>query len=244
MGGTRRATRIQHDAPSTNKLACCARILFLSLFSLLLVGLVGFIRHSDFFVIKSVKVAGKLSKVDPVRLQSAIIDSFSGNFLSINLEEGRHQIVKLPWVKQITARRVWPNTIALTITENQPLAKWGQDKVLLDDGELLPASLDIVTSIPSLSGPQSSEHLVLQNYQSFKKQLNQLNMSISSLQLGDHGEWQLCTDQGACLKLGSDHLAQRLARFIELYPTLTKDSSKSMQEADLRYTNGIAVRWK
>ena len=48
-----------------------------------------------------------------------------------------------------------------TITENQPLAKWGQDEVLLDDGELLPASLGIITSIPALSGPQSSEHLVL-----------------------------------------------------------------------------------
>jgi cell division protein FtsQ len=51
-------------------------------------------------------------------------------------------------------------------------------------------------------------------------------------------------DNGLQLGLGRQHTARRLLRFVRVYPRALEPRLEAIDSIDLRYTNGLAVRWR
>ncbi|WP_256364908.1 cell division protein FtsQ/DivIB [Rhodanobacter sp. 115] len=67
---------------------------------------------------------------------------------------------------------------------------------------------------------------------------------MAGVTLTDRGSWTLATADGAQIVLGDRALAgARLRRFIDAYPQVVAGHTDHFIYADLRYTNGFAVRW-
>ena len=49
---------------------------------------------------------------------------------------------------------------------------------------------------------------------------------------------------GVVVELGREQLAQRLQRFASLYAGPLRQEWENVKRVDLRYTNGVAVRWR
>lgn len=68
--------------------------------------------------------------------------------------------------------------------------------------------------------------------------------NLVSLALSERFAWQLWLDNGIRLNLGREDKAQRVQRFIDVYPRLEKPEGAQVDAIDLRYDTGLAVSWK
>ncbi len=222
------------------------------------------VARSPYFVVDTVKIEGvnneALLYVTPDTVSATIASSLKGNFFSINLDESRALFETAPWVRRAQVRRVWPNTLQVKIEEQQPLAYWNESDMINTWGEPFAANEAVIvdgTFLPQLRGPVNSERLVVQRYAEVTQWLTPLGVSIQQLNLSPRYAWEVVLSDGIRLQLGRDpaadiadlhgtsgavDFAARLERFVQAWPLLHERlDGRSIQAADLRYSNGFAI---
>jgi cell division protein FtsQ len=132
----------------------------------------------------------------------------------------------------------------MNVTEQQPLVRWQEDKLLNIRGELFqPGAGEIPAGLPILSGPDGSESEVARRYRELESELAVLGLVVAKVVLDARRAWTVTTESGLVIKLGSKDGVARLARFIRIYPSL-QGEQREMTQVDLRYPNGFAVQHK
>ncbi|MEO6697745.1 MAG: cell division protein FtsQ/DivIB, partial [Gammaproteobacteria bacterium] len=210
--------------------------------------------------IRAVKVEGHFTHVTTQALQQAVADAATGGFFSVDVDAIRHAALSLPWVHSVGVRRVWPDTLRLTVTEQIAVAYWGE----VAPGVLPPATLSrpwlaqgLINSggevftpdpasfppgLPELRGPAGTEAAVLTQYRAMNPSLTPLGLHIKRLELDERRAWRLFLDSGMELVLGREQAAARLQRFINIYPALRAVEPPGIARVDMRYSNGFALQ--
>ena len=99
-------------------------------------------------------------------------------------------------------------------------------------------------NLPHLQGPEHQQRDVLQIYHKLSKLLNKCGLQVSGLRLRENQAWELLLTNDVKLQLGKQHLEQRILRFCKAYPVLFAEKAEHLSGVDLRYSYGMAVRWK
>ncbi len=163
-----------------------------------------------------------------------------GNFFSVDLAAVRAAFIKLPWARDASVKRHWPDGLEVMLEEHRALARWNDDALLNRYGEVFQAATD--QNLPHLSGPAGSEHEVVQAWLDYGKTLAVLKRYPVSVTLNDRRSWSLVMDNGVSIELGRDQTNWRLARWVSLYPAMAAQLSAPLVAVDLRYPKGFAVR--
>ncbi|HET9113767.1 MAG TPA: cell division protein FtsQ/DivIB [Burkholderiales bacterium] len=164
----------------------------------------------------------------------------TGNFFSVNLATVRAAFLKLPWARDASVRRRWPDGLEVVLEEHAPLARWNDNALLNRYGEVFTAASN--ADLPHLSGPSGSEREVLQRWIEFSRILRPLKRIPLSVTLNDRRSWSLVMDNGVTIALGSEHPAWKLQRWAGLYPEMAAQLTAPVAAVDLRYQKGFAVR--
>lgn len=220
----------------------------LSIFVLTLALLTGFISwlvdpgHSP---LRRVEIEGDFHYLDKAQLQTTLAPLLENGFFKINVAEVQSQAEALPWVNRASVRRVWPDRLQIHIVEQQPFALWGEQALLNPLGEVFrPATQPADMTLPHLSGPPGHAAPVLANYQLMNDMLKGLGLTLEELHQDTRRAWRLLLSNGMSVELGRTDPVQRLARFISVYPAILATTTKAViEQVDLRYSNGFAVRW-
>ncbi len=194
--------------------------------------------------LKVVRTDGKFRYMQRQDLEQAVANLTRGGFLTVDVAAIRDRARSLPWVDQVSVRRVWPDSLQLWVEEQVPLSRWQKDAMLNVRGEVFrPKAGAIPSGFPRLSGPDGSEKELAKYYLAIKNRLGSLGLSINAMVMDERRAWTMRLSSGAVIRLGSKDLEDRLARFHSIYPLLQADK-RQIKEVDLRYTNGFAVTWK
>ncbi len=191
----------------------------------------------EHFPLTRVEFRGTLERTTRAELEKAL-PRIAGNFFAADLVQVRASVERLPWVRQVAVRRVWPGRLEISIEEHVALARWGDDALVNTFGERFGGKTD--QALPVFIGPAGSQAEVARRYAKFSAIVAPLGTVVERVVLSPRHAWQLRLGNGLHLALGRDaDLAEhRLRRFVEVYPTV-----KSKNEyVDLRYPNGFAVR--
>jgi len=194
--------------------------------------------------IKSVQVEGMFEQVDPQDVKRVAASFSEQGFLGVNVEKVKLAIETLPWVKQASVRRVWPDSLYISLAEQAAVARWGDRGLVSPSGELFfPQDSATFSHLPELVGPASDGVVVLAQYRQLDGMLAVHELSITRLEQDERRAWLVTLNSGVKLLLGRKESEVRLARFIEIYPKVLKAWEQNIDEVDLRYPNGFAVRW-
>ena len=190
------------------------------------------------FPVARVDVVGTLKNTAPAHVEAAI-SKISGNFFALDLAEVRERVERLPWVRRVAVRRVWPATLEVTVEEHVALARWGDDALVNTHGERFSAKA--VVPLPLFTAPGGSAAEVTRRYRRFSQILEPLGTGIERVVLTQRHAWQLKLGNGMHIMLGrdADLAEERLRRFVDAYPSVRK---KQHEYVDLRYPNGFALR--
>ncbi|MCO6441444.1 MAG: cell division protein FtsQ/DivIB [Nitrococcus mobilis] len=190
----------------------------------------------------TVALEGDLVHVSEAHLRSAIEPLLPGGLLGVNVTAVRLAVEALPWVDHATVHRVWPDALRISLTEQVAVARWGKTALLNDRGEVFRPSV-LPKGLPHLAGPEGSETRVLQQFHRYQKQLNTVGLRLAGLVLDARRSWTARLDDGAVIRIGREHVEARLRQFAAVWPRLTAGQSRVLRVADLRYPNGLSIRW-
>lgn len=195
--------------------------------------------------IAKINVQGDLSYISQQAVQQRIAPYIAASFFSIDLAGMRSELEQMPWIAHAEVRRVWPDQVMIRLEEQLPIARWGDEALLNNQGQAFtPRELAHYEQLPQLWGPQRAQEQVMQQYQMLSQMLRPLGFSIIRLELRERGSWFLSTGQGVEILLGRDHLVEKMRRFISIYEKTLKEQIANIERVDLRYPNGLAVAWR
>ncbi|WP_047681768.1 MULTISPECIES: cell division protein FtsQ [Xenorhabdus] len=166
-------------------------------------------------------------------------------FMTQDVNVIQEQIEQLPWIRQVTVRKQWPDELKIHLVEYVPYVRWNDTRMLDTEGRVfsLPIERSAGGHYPMLYGPEGKEKVVLAEYRTMAVQLAAHKMKLKAVIMTARNSWQLVLDNDIRLELGNKDQEERIQRFIELYPVLLKNTGKRVAYVDLRYDSGVAVGW-
>lgn len=196
--------------------------------------------HLPIFPLREVKVDGELSHVNREQVKLIAAKHLKGNFFTLDLVKARNAFEKLPWARNVSLRRRWPDTLEVVIEEHQALARWGTIALVNTHGELFHAASG--SDLPVFYGPGDGVIEVASQYGEFSKILKVANLEIANLALTPRRAWEITTTDGMVVELGRIEMQSRLEKFVSVYSRTIAGLNMKVSYADLRYPNGFAVR--
>lgn len=193
----------------------------------------------------SVRVVGDFTKVSAKALRARVMQTIDGGFFGVDVDAVRDAALALPYVREVTVRRVWPDSIHIAVIERQAVARWNDDALLESDGVIFqPKNEQGHPTLPMLQGPDGEHARVLAQYRDLDTQLGAFAEGLRRLSLSARGEWELEFASGLVLVPHPPLNVFDLAQTVALLPRLMGDELDNVARIDLRYPNGFAVRWR
>ena len=196
--------------------------------------------HLPVFPLREVRVLGELSHVTREQVETTSRRHLAGNFFTVDIAGARRAFERLPWVRRVEVRRVWPDRLHVFLEEHVALARWGDSALVNTHGELFSAASDAV--LPVFSGPSGTAPEVARRYQRLRAALAPAGLAPATLTLSERRAWELRLEGGLLLRLGRDQVEERLATFLSVYAQTVAPVVTRLEYVDLRYPNGFAVR--
>jgi cell division protein FtsQ len=220
-------------------------LLIMSLIIVSMTGAVMTLLKPDFMPIRKVRVEGEFQHLAPDRLQALVTDTVRGGFFNVNVDSIQKVLLLNPWVYQVNVLRNWPDGLTVQVLEHLPVARWGEHGLINVEGDLFSPEPDTYPdALPVLHGPGETYRQMLDQYRKLQSMLDATSLSIDRLTLNDRRSWSLHLADGPLLILGRNNIQNRMARFIAFMQSGTGGYVPDIEQVDLRYTNGFAVRWK
>ncbi len=90
-----------------------------------------------------IQLEGELQRNSVATVRANATPRLAGNFISIDLDKARAAFESVPWVRQATLRRIWPDRLVVRLDEHHPLALWqgddGNQRLVNHFGEIFEA---------------------------------------------------------------------------------------------------------
>jgi len=200
---------------------------------------------SDFMnrPVSKVRIENQWQRISEAEV-SAVLAPFMGNgFFDFNVVAAKNELESHPWVFQASVKRIWPDTLSLHLTEQVAIARWGEEQLLNQYGELfLPDGAQQMNALPMLTGPQDSQETVMEQYQKLNQILFPAGLRLSGLSLSRRGSWEYLLNENMQVAAGREGVFEKTQRFIDFYKSQSLEQSSKILSIDLRYGNGIAVK--
>ena len=189
----------------------------------------------------------------------ALLDGLRGaNMLTADLDSWRRKLLGSPWVSEAAIRRVFPGTVAVAISERQPLGIGRIDGslylvdhrgVVIDEYGPNYADLDLPI-IDGLGGHAGADRLLVDELRAalagrFLSDLAtrpDLARRVSQIDVSEaHDVGVILKDDTVLVRVGEDHFADRVQAYLDLAEAL-RERIPDIDYVDLRFEERVYVR--
>jgi cell division protein FtsQ len=189
----------------------------------------------------------------------ALLDGVRGtNMLTVDLDGWRSKLLASPWVADAAIRRVLPGTVAVAISERQPMGigRVGDELYLIDDrggiidqfgpnyAEFDLPIIDGLAAPPSDNGPliDESRAMLASRLLTSLQAHPELAKRVSEIDVTDvRDAVLLLKGDPALVRIGNEQFAERLQSYLDLVPAL-RERIASIDYVDLRFDERVYVR--
>lgn len=192
-----------------------------------------------------VSIEGEFKYLNQQDLAMMVNEAISGGFLRVDLSELKQVVEQHPWVSRVMVERQWPSQLKIDITEEVPIARWGDKAFLNRLGE----SLNITDNshlhkLPLLTADFGESTEIMEQYQYLSRLLLPTGLKLSELQLDAMGVWKVKTNRGIRLVIGRDEVGEKIRRLVAVWESGLEIQSDNIAVIDMRYPNGLAITWR
>lgn len=200
--------------------------------------------------INVVQIEGNLANLSRSELEETVTRFVADSLVSLDLGLLKSSLEAQPWIHSAEVRRVWPDRLIIRVREELPIARWGEDQLLNQDGQAFaPPSIERHRSLPFLSGPDGTQELMMRQYLQFNQLLYPLGVRITDITLSERQAWTIRFGNAArtgvpvdvVARVGKDDVLERMKRLVAFLEAVPAQELQSVASLDLRYTNGVAV---
>ena len=218
-------------------------IIFVFLLPLILIGLVTYDNFNQ--SIDRVVINGEFNYLSERDVIDLIDENVQTGFLTLNLPDLNRKIVEQDWIRSSSIRRSWPATLIVNIEEEIPVARWGEQQLLNNVGDYIDViNKDSVSHLPVIFSQVGDTKEIIKIYQLISELLGPVGLRIDEVESDNAGSWTLTVLSDIKIILGRDQLVEKLQRLQSVWMAELSSQEKNINAIDLRYPNGLAVKWK
>ncbi|MBF0264780.1 MAG: FtsQ-type POTRA domain-containing protein [Gammaproteobacteria bacterium] len=172
---------------------------------------VKWIQYDDKFKIKHIVLMSKVTQQNKDTLLQVTRSNLNGNFFSLDINKLRTAIESLPWIKEVSIRKVWSNSIQIRLKEKQvsarwvnienlnnksPAGSWDKHSLLSKTGEIFTPELDSAqqaqySQFSLFSGPENLAGTMVSKCSKVSEVLATIKYSLSNCILDQRRAWTL-----------------------------------------------------
>jgi len=195
--------------------------------------------------IRQIQALGTFTHINENILREVVAKTVVGGYFTVNVDEVQRAVKAIPWVADDRVRRVWPDTLAITVIEQQSQAEWAKGGLVNLNGVLFfPQRNTYPKGLPVFDGPVGTERNLTEMYQLAKAIIEPLQLQIKRIKMDSRRAVSLVLDNDIEVILGRDETSARLQRFARVYRKILAQRANDIASVDLRYSNGMAVGWR
>lgn len=189
-------------------------------------------------------VEGEFLYVGKERTMELINAELHGDFLELDLMRLKTALETDPWVEQASLSRTWPDSLIVKISEQKPIARWGEQGFMNQRGEIIRVeSTAELMGLPRLDGEEKDARRIMQQYQDLAQLLRGRGLEIQALSSDRKKSWRVTLKGNIEIAIGRDQVMEKMRRFITVYDQHLHALWTDVKAIDVRYTNGVAVQW-
>lgn len=197
------------------------------------------------FPVRDIEVRGEMTQVDPEAVRARVRALTDGGFLRCDVHAVAAAVESVPWVDKARVRRLWPDRVLAELTEQVPIARWGEDAYLSASGAVFKTRTPVaVPDLPMVTAPQGAITDILARYEDLRWDLAELGLELQRLVVDDRGAWWLHLDGDLVVALGRVDVDARWRRLKGAYQQILAGRPMAIERIDLRYPHGVAIRWR
>ena len=133
--------------------------------ALLVIAAAQLLSRSTLLQLREVTVLGPLAHTTRDQIGRVTQAAVGGNFLATDPDTVRAALERLPWVRRVQVRRVWPDRLEIALEEHVALAHWGEAELVNTHGERFAATS--AAPLPVFAGPAGAEAEMTLRYRRF-----------------------------------------------------------------------------
>ena len=195
--------------------------------------------------INKVDWQGELRYQNKAELEALVAPYVATNLYLLDEVALEQMLEGLPWIREASLRKVWPQQLLINVEEQFPVAFWGDRHLMNQFGEVFPAELpEMADQFPKIYSPTSTGRVMAERYVGLMGQLRDLSLEVVELSESENGSWQMRLRDGQEVILGRKDQDKRIKRFKVGYVKALQANFENVRTIDLRYTNGFAIEWK
>lgn len=199
----------------------------------------------NYFPLTKIKINGEFQHIQPATIQRLVTPSLQRGFWGVNTSSLQEEIQQMPWVDKVSVSRSWPQALTISLKEQQPVAHWNGDGLVSQKGQVFtPPAANKQSGLPFLTGPLGRQLLMLSTYHDLAQLLRPLGLKVHQLYLTDRNAWQIQLSNGIIVNAGNKDVVLKMKKFATVYEQLFAARADNIAYVDVRYNNGIAVKWK
>ncbi len=214
-------------------------------YAVLLLVLAGWLWWPGSFPVRQVRIVGDLRYLSQQQVRQVVLAQPIRGFFDADLDRIRSDLQREPWIEAASVRRVWPDQLMVSVREQFPLVRWGNQGFLNRAGHLVLLEGGLKDgSLSLLHGPAGSHQEMLKLLFSLYPPLAEQDLRVRELHLNERRSWSMKLSNGWEVMLGRVELNQRVDRFTRIAVPVLNAQSGQVETVDMRYSNGYAVRWQ
>ena len=206
------------------------------------------------FTIERVSVVSDVPPEELKRIQRVVWESLDGNYFTVDISVIERALEGLQGVYSATVRRMWPDTLRVSVVPANTFAQWrglsrsgnAVERAVIN----LPPDIPVMVG-PNLRGPAGQQDRVLDIYLEARPLVRAIGLHIKSLSQGANGEWhaEVQLDAGRStgpieLMLSRNDPMLSVRRFSRVFDAVLREHAQEIERVDLRYDAGFAVSWR
>lgn len=195
--------------------------------------------------IKYVRTEGVFQYIGKDEIKTVLKPLVKTGIIAADMQAIHDAVAKLPWVENVSVKRIWPDAIDIRLHEKKPYARWGTNSLINEQGVIFtPNNIEKFEALTLLYGPEKQQVKALEIMKGVKTALADRSMLMEEFTINDRWSWKIKLATGMEILLGRNEQLKNLQRFLKTLAVLGQERVDAMAVVDLRYPNGYAVSWR
>ncbi len=196
------------------------------------------------FPLKKVKIFATYEHVNHQLLQATIANHLNQGFFRINVFTIKQHLLRIPWIYDVSIKKRWPDTIIIHVAEQTAAMRWGTEALVNIHGKIFTTDRKhLAANLPVIFGPADHAQEIFNACKKIITLLEPLDLTVKKLTLTPHRHWEILLNNNTIVYLGETEPMKQIESLVNLYRKITANHSGEPKSIDLRYRNGLAVRW-
>jgi len=190
--------------------------------------------------IKKIEIFG-LVNLDETEIQRELNPFYGESIVFFNIKKLREYLNKYDFIKDVTFKKIYPDTIRVIIVEYPPIGlfiKKNKKYVLIRNGQKADVDkFDKIDSLPIVKGLNADKH-----FHNFYNSIEAVNFDIKIIKEFNFFEinrWDIILKNGKVIKLPKKNYKKSLIKFISIY---NRENINNFEVFDFRIDDQLILK--